>query len=96
MGNDPPYTTAAFEAAVVDPEIRVLLEAWLNEAVSDIKDGLDNADRFPAGTRHFRGFIVITELDHVARHWTPGRWGVELDEMLDVLTESWVGSIGRH
>lgn len=91
-----PYTTAAFEAAVVDPEIRVLVDAWLEEAADDIKDGLDRADRFPARTRRFRGFLAITELDHVARHWTPGRWNVGRDEMLDVLTESWFGSIGRR
>ncbi|HEY1177993.1 MAG TPA: TetR/AcrR family transcriptional regulator [Phytomonospora sp.] len=91
-----PYTTAAFEAAAVDPEIRALLEEWLNETIGDIEDGLDRAGRFPAGTRRFRGVIAMTELDHVARHWTPGRWGVGRDEMLDVLTESWFGTIGRH
>jgi AcrR family transcriptional regulator len=91
-----PYTTATFEAAAVDPEIRAFLDEWLDEAIGDIKEGLDRADRFPANTRHLRSVIAITELDHVARHWTPGRWGVEREEMLDVLTESWVGSIGRH
>ncbi len=91
-----PYTTTAFEAAAVDPEIRTLLDEWLNEAIGDIKEGLDRADRFPAGTRHFRSVIAITELDHVARHWRPGTWGVGRDEMLDVLTESWLGSIGSH
>ncbi|WP_106398863.1 TetR/AcrR family transcriptional regulator [Actinocorallia populi] len=90
-----PYTTTATEAAAVDPAIRALLDEWLNEAIGDVRDGLDRAGRFPAGTRRFRGVIVITELDHVARHWTPGTWGVERDEMLDVLTESWAGSIGR-
>ncbi|WP_139347799.1 hypothetical protein [Nocardia donostiensis] len=56
-----------------------------NEAIRDIKDGFD---RFLAGTRHFRGLVAITELDHVARHWAPGHWGVEHDEMLDILAES--------
>ncbi|GAA1858748.1 hypothetical protein GCM10009736_27210 [Actinomadura bangladeshensis] len=91
-----PYTTTAFEAAAADPEIRALLNAWLDEAQRDIEDGLDRAARFPAGTRRFRSVIAITELDHVARHWTPGRWGVGREEMLDVLTESWFGTIGRH
>lgn len=91
-----PYTTTAFAAAAVDPEIRALLGEWLNEAIGDIKDGLDRVDRFPAGTRYFRSMLAMTELDHVARHWTPGTWGVGRDEMLDVLTESWAGSIGRH
>jgi AcrR family transcriptional regulator len=76
--------------------VRALLDEWLNEAIGDIEDGLDRADRFPAGTRHFRSVIAITELDHVARHWTPGHWGVEREQMLDVLTESWIGSIGRR
>ncbi|MFG1945430.1 TetR/AcrR family transcriptional regulator [Nonomuraea sp. NPDC048826] len=91
-----PYTTTAFEAAAVDPDIRALLDEWLNEAISDVKEGLDRAGRFPAATRHFRSVIAITELDHVARNWKPGTWGVERDQMLDVLTESWLGSIGRH
>ncbi len=90
-----PYTTTAFEAAAVDPEIRELFDAWLNEAIGDIEDGLNRADRFPAGTRRFRSVLAITELDHVARNWTSGQWGVEYAEMLDVLTESWFGSIGE-
>ncbi|MEY8039096.1 helix-turn-helix domain-containing protein [Saccharopolyspora cebuensis] len=90
-----PYTKSAFEAAAVDPEIRTSLDTWLNEATADIKAGLDRADRFPASTRHFRSVLAITELDHVARHWTPGHWGVEQEEMLDVLAESWAGLIGR-
>lgn len=90
-----PYTTTAFEAAAADPEVRALLNTWLDEAQRDIEDGLDRAGRFPARTRRFRSVIAITELDHVARHWTPGRWGVERAEMLDVLAESWHGTIGR-
>lgn len=91
-----PYTTAAFGAAAVDPEIHAILDGWLNEAIGDIKDGLDRADRFPARTRQFRSVLAISELDYVARHWTPGHWGAGHDEMLDVLTESWIASIGRH
>lgn len=91
-----PYTTAAFEAAAVDTEIRALLDEWFNEASSDIRDGLDRADRFPATTRHFRSVIAMTELDYVARHWSLGLWGIQGEEMLDVLTESWVGTIGAR
>lgn len=87
---------AAFEAAVVDPEIRSLLDEWLNEAIGDVREGLDRADRFPARTRHFRSVMTISELDYVARHWSAGRWGIEHDEMLDVLVECWFGLIGRH
>ncbi|MFD4406195.1 TetR/AcrR family transcriptional regulator [Nocardia sp. NPDC058499] len=90
-----PYTTTAFEAAAVDPEIRELFDAWLNEAIGDIEDGLNRADRFPAGTRRLRSVLAITELDHIARNWTSGQWGAGYPEMLDVLTESWTGTIGR-
>ncbi|QGK68985.1 hypothetical protein GIY23_05040 [Allosaccharopolyspora coralli] len=41
-----------------------------------------------------RSATAITELDRVARHWTPGRWSVQHEQMLDVLTESWHGTIG--
>lgn len=91
-----PYTTTAFEAAAVDPEIRTLLDEWLNETSRDIEDGLDRADRFSADSRRFRSVLVITELDHVARNWTSGRWGVDREQMLDVLAESWFGTIGRQ
>lgn len=91
-----PYTTTAFEAAAVDPEIREIFDAWLNEAIGDIEDGLNRADRFPAGTRRFRSVLAITELDHVARNWTSGQWGAGYAEMLDVLTESWAGTIGHR
>ncbi|WP_230330160.1 TetR/AcrR family transcriptional regulator [Nocardia aurantiaca] len=91
-----PYTTTAFEAAAVDPEIRALFGEWLDETSRDIEDGLDLADRFPAGTRHFRSVLAMTELDHVARNWAPGQWGVDHEDMLDVLTESWSALVGRR
>lgn len=91
-----PYTTVAFEAAAVDPEIRTLFDAWLDEAIGDIVDGLDRADRFAPDTRRMRGVLAITELDHVARRWTPGTWGVEREQMLDVLTESWTGLVSGY
>ncbi|MGJ3561219.1 hypothetical protein ACR6C2_34945 [Streptomyces sp. INA 01156] len=47
------------------------MNAWLEEAVSDIEEGLDQADRFPPGSRHLRGVLAMAQLDHVARTWTP-------------------------
>ncbi|GLX11116.1 hypothetical protein Misp03_80420 [Microbispora sp. NBRC 16548] len=58
--------------AAVDPAFHTLLDEWMNEAIGDIKEGLDRAGRSPAGTRHLRSVIAITELDYVARHWRPG------------------------
>lgn len=90
-----PYTQAAFEAAAVDPEIRALLDEWLGEATGDIEEGLDRADRFAPESRRLRSVLAITQLDHVARNWTPGRWNADEDQMLDVLTASWVGLLSK-
>ncbi len=32
----------------------------------------------------------MTQLDHLARNWAPGKWNADEPQMLDVLTESWV------
>jgi AcrR family transcriptional regulator len=90
-----PYTKAAFEAAAVDPEIRALLNEWLGEATGDIEEGLDQAGRFAPESRRLRSILAITQLDHVARNWTPGEWNADEAQMLDVLTASWVALLGR-
>ena len=33
--------------------------------------------------------LAMTELDYLARNWTPGRWGTDLEPMLEVLAISW-------
>jgi AcrR family transcriptional regulator len=86
-----PYTRAAFEAAAIDPEIRVMVEAWLDEAIGDVEQGLDQAGRFAPESRRLRSVLAITQLDHVARNWTPGQWNADHSQMLEVLTAGWVG-----
>ncbi|HET9081716.1 MAG TPA: TetR/AcrR family transcriptional regulator [Trebonia sp.] len=85
-----PCTRAAFEAAAVDPEIRAMVEAWLDEAIGDIEEGLDRAGRFAPESRRLRGVLAITQLDHLARNWTEGRWNADRESMLEALTTSWV------
>jgi len=91
-----PLLNAAFEAATVDPELRGLVDAWLEEAIGDIEEGLDRAGRFAPETRRFRGVLAIAQLDYVARNWTPGRWNADHDRMLDVLAESWVSLLSKE
>ena len=86
-----PYTKVAFEAATVDPEIRVLVEGWFDEAIGDVAEGLERAGRFAPPTRRLRAVLAMTELDYLARNWTPGRWGTDLEPMLEVLATSWSG-----
>ena len=84
-----PYTVAAFEAAAVDPELRTLVDRWIEEVASDVEDGLTEAGRFDPATRHMRGVLAFAQLDHVARSWAQGRERADLDRMIDVLTDSW-------
>ena len=86
-----PYTKVAFEAAAVDPEIRVLVEGWFDEAIGDVAAGLERAGRFAPQTRRLRAVLAMTQLDYLARNWTPGRWGTDLEPMLEVLATSWTG-----
>jgi AcrR family transcriptional regulator len=90
-----PFTKAAFEAAAIDPEIRALLEEWQDEAIGDIEEGLDQAGRFAPESRRLRGVLAITQLDHLARNWTPGKWSADRDSMLDVLTTSWIALLSK-
>jgi hypothetical protein len=38
-----------------------------------------------------RAVLAMTELDYLARNWTPGRWDTDLEPMLEVLAISWAG-----
>lgn len=84
-----PYTVAAFEAAAVDPQLRGLVDQWIEEVASDIEAALGEAGRFDPATRHMRGVVAFAQLDHVARNWAQGRDRGDLDRMIDVLTDSW-------
>jgi uncharacterized protein YjiS (DUF1127 family) len=37
-----------------------------------------------------RGRLAFVQLDYVARQWSQGRSRAELDQMLDVLIDSWM------
>ncbi len=78
------------DAAVVDPELTDLVERWLEEAISDIEDGLTMAGRLEPHQRHFRGVLAMAQLDFVAQHWDRTDWKITRDQMLDELSASWV------
>lgn len=78
------------DAAVVDPELTDLVERWLEEAISDIEDGLATAGRFEPHQRHFRGVLAMAQLDFVAQHWGRADWKLTREQMLDELSASWV------
>ncbi|MFE6977929.1 TetR/AcrR family transcriptional regulator [Streptomyces sp. NPDC057682] len=77
------------DAAVVDPDLTDLVERWLEEAVSDIEDGLTEAGRLEPHQRHFRGVLAMAQLDFVAQHWDRADWKLTREQMLGELTASW-------
>ncbi|MEV5758631.1 TetR/AcrR family transcriptional regulator [Streptomyces tendae] len=77
------------DASVVDPELPDLVERWLEEAISDIEDGLESAGRLAPHQRHFRGVLAMAELDYVAQHWDRADWKLTRDQMIDELAASW-------
>lgn len=90
-----PYVLAAEEAAAVDGEVRELVEGRFDGLVADIQAALDRAGRFDPGSRRMRGFLALTQLDRLARHWMRHGWQSEPDTALGLLTESWVHLLGR-
>ncbi|MGC5075486.1 TetR/AcrR family transcriptional regulator [Agrococcus sp. DT81.2] len=90
-----PYIVAAHVAAAMEPEIRELVDAWSEEVVGDIQDGLDLAERFEPASRHFRGVLAFEMLDRANQHWIRHQWDIDTDPALDVLIEAWVKLLGE-
>lgn len=89
-----PILRVAREAAVVDPELSTLVEVWLEEAISDVAEGLDQADRFEPETRRYRAALAMAQFDYTAQHWPAPAWKLEHEQMVEVLAHSWVTLLG--
>lgn len=77
------------DAAAVEPELRDLVARWMEEAISDIEDGLDRVGRFKPHQRRFRGVLAMAELDYVGQHWEDADWKLDREQMLTELAASW-------
>ncbi|MFV2176270.1 TetR/AcrR family transcriptional regulator [Actinomadura sp. LOL_016] len=84
------------DAAAAEPELRDLVERWLEEAISDVEDGLAAAGRFEPHQRRFRGVLAMAQLDYVAQNWVGADWKLSREQMLEELTDSWFGLLGAH
>ncbi|MFF4863343.1 TetR/AcrR family transcriptional regulator [Streptomyces sp. NPDC002405] len=85
-----PIIRVGRDAAVIEPALADLVERWLEEAISDIEDGLTAAGRFEPHQRHFRGVLAMAQLDFVAQNWHRADWKLTYEQMLDDLSASWV------
>ncbi|CAM2153977.1 MULTISPECIES: TetR/AcrR family transcriptional regulator [Paraburkholderia] len=89
-----PYLLAVTEAAAVDAEMRALMRGWIEEVVADIREGLDAANRYEPGTRHFRGELAYVALEQTALSWMRGELDLTSEPALDVLAELWWKMLG--
>ncbi|MER5377027.1 helix-turn-helix domain-containing protein [Streptomyces sp. NPDC002553] len=89
-----PYVLAAHEAAVVEPELRPVVDRWFDEVVADIEAGLRQADRFDPASRRLRGFLALSQLDQLARHWMRHGWHTDSAAALALLADSWTHLLG--
>jgi AcrR family transcriptional regulator len=84
-----PYLDVLDEAAVIDREVRTMMEGWHEEVISDMVRGLKLAGRFPEETHHIRGTLAFTQLDYVATLWTRRKLEPNREHALEVLADSW-------
>jgi AcrR family transcriptional regulator len=84
-----PILRVAREAAVVEDELKDLVDRWMEEAIGDIEAGLAKAGRFDVEVRHFKGVLATAQLDYVARHWPTAGWAITRERMLSELADSW-------
>lgn len=89
-----PILKAAREATAIDPELSTLVDRWMEEAISDIAEGLEQAGRFAPQTRHYRGVLAMAQFDYTAQRWPAPAWNIEREQMLEILTSSWVALLG--
>lgn len=90
-----PYLNVGVEAAASDPEIRLLVDQWWNEAYADIVAGLDEADRFDPASRHVRAELAFTQLHYLASRWNRRDWTADHSQALEILIDAWVQLLGN-
>ena len=84
-----PQLVAAYQVAVVEPEIQAGLDAWFEDVAGLIQEGLDRAGRFDTGTRRIRAVLAFGQLEYLANRWLRVGWAVEREICLQTLTDSW-------
>lgn len=83
------YVTVSHQAAAVEPDIQDSIDAWFEEAIGSMLQGLEAAGRFDAASRRIRCTLAFGQLEFLSVRWFRHGWVVERDVALETMTESW-------
>ncbi|MGX7728813.1 TetR/AcrR family transcriptional regulator [Rhodococcus sp. 2H158] len=83
-----PYLTASYQAAH-EPDVAARTEQWFEDAVGQMTEGLDRANRFPPDRRRIRCVLAFGQLEYLSRRYFSVGWRTPREVCLDELTGSW-------
>lgn len=83
-----PYLTASYQAAH-EPDVAARTEQWFEDAVGEMTEGLNRADRFAEDRRRIRCVLAFGQLEHLSRRYFSVGWNTPREICLDELTDSW-------
>ncbi|AKE89323.1 MULTISPECIES: TetR/AcrR family transcriptional regulator [Rhodococcus] len=83
-----PYLTASYQAAH-EPDVAARTEQWFEDAVGQMTEGLNLANRFPPDRRRIRCVLAFGQLEYLSRRYFSVGWRPPREICLDELTGSW-------
>ena len=83
------HITVSHQAAAVEPDIQDSIDSWFDDAIGNMKAGLDLAGRFDEGSRRVRCTIAFGELEFFSVRWMRQGWFVDRETALETMTGSW-------
>ncbi|MFF5793737.1 TetR/AcrR family transcriptional regulator [Paeniglutamicibacter sp. NPDC012692] len=83
------HITVSHQAAAVEPDIQDSIDSWFDDAIGNMKAGLDLAGRFDEGSRRVRCTIAFGELEFFSVRWMRHGWFVDREIALETMTDSW-------
>ncbi|MGW0040600.1 TetR/AcrR family transcriptional regulator [Rhodococcus sp. NPDC003348] len=83
-----PYLTASYQA-FTEPAVAAKTEQWFEDAVGEMIEGLNRADRVAPDRRRIRCVLAFGQLEHLSRRYFSVGWLTPREICLDEITESW-------
>lgn len=83
-----PYLTVS-HAASHEPDVAQAIDRWYEDVVSQMVDGLDQAERFDPAQRRIRCVLAFGQFEFLSRRFFVAGWRIDRQLCLDALTDSW-------